>query len=381
MTSDPVPAARVVEQVRTRTALREFIDLPLRLHPRDRYVPLWQDAARRWFTGVGPHTEHGDLEMLLVRDDAGVVVGRSTVHTDTRMDQRLGEPTVLLGATEFISGAVSALAALTAYAQQWGRARGRTTILGPVSLLPNQIGGVITSGFEHRGFVDSPWNPEHYPADWEGAGFTPTWPAATWICPDLGSLDADAIFPHGAGALPEGVDLHRGCRRRLPEQLPILRAMLNASFAELPYYTPITAPELEVATDGLAWLLDESLLLWATLWREPVAFVLTVSDLSEFAMGTGGRLSVLDQVRLLATRRRYRREAILIVKGTVPAARGRGLMSVLSHRLLRNLQAGGYQSLRVTFVGEDNQASAAQFRAMGGRPLHRMSFYRRPVDG
>ena len=41
-----------------------------------------------------------------------------------------------------------------------------------MSLLPNQAGGVITSGFAERGFVDSAWNPASYPGIYEAAGFT-----------------------------------------------------------------------------------------------------------------------------------------------------------------------------------------------------------------
>lgn len=372
-------AGRVtVGPVRSEQELRAFIDLPLRLHPRDRYVPLWQDSIRRWWTGDGPHAQHGAVELVLARDPSGEVVGRSTVHSDDRMDAKVGASTQLLGATEF-TGA-DALAGLTAYAQERARDQGRTVLLGPVSLLPNQTGGVITSGFAERGFVDSPWNPEHYPGAWEAAGFDPVWPAATWICEDLTSLDADAVFGRGAGELPAGVEVHHGRRRGLSRQLGILRAMLNPSFAQLPYYTQISEVELAVATDGLAWLLDERLLLWLTVEGEPSAFVLVVPDLSRFVMSTGGRMALRDQVRLLLTRRRYRDEAVLIIKGTVPDAQGRGLMSVLSHRLLANLVDGGYRSLRVTFIGEDNPASAAQFAAMGGRPLQGVRFYRKDLS-
>lgn len=367
-----------VTPVRTEEDLRAFVDLPLRLHPRDRYVPLWQDSIRRWRTGDGPHAPHGDVELVLARDAAATVVGRSTVHSDDRMDARVGAPTQLLGATEF-TGA-DALAGLAAYAEERARAQRRTVLLGPVSLLPNQTGGVITSGFAERGFVDSPWNPEHYPAAWTSAGFDPVWPAATWICEDLTSLDADAVFTNGAGDPPEGVELHHGRRRGLPRQLGILRAMLNPSFAQLPYFTQISEEELAVATDGLAWLLDERLLLWLTVEGQPSAFVLVVPDLSRFVMSTGGRMALRDQLRLLLTRRRYRDEAVLIIKGTVPAAQGKGLMSVLSHRLLTNLVDGGYRNLRVTFIGEDNPASAAQFAAMGGRPLHGVTFYRKELS-
>lgn len=378
--SAPPADGVVVDPVRTRADLRDFVALPLQLHPRTHHVPLWQDTITRWWRGVGPHTTQGPVDLLLARDADGQVVGRTTLHTDTRLDARVGRPVQLLGATEFTDPA--ALAAMTGTAVERARRDGREGLLGPVSLLPNQTGGVITSGFADRGFVDSPWNPSWYPAAWEAAGFTRRWPASTWICADLPSLDPDRVFPTGAPGTPrrDAVTLHRGRRRDLDAQLPLLLEMLNASFAELPYYTPITMPELREATDGLAWVLDERLLLWAERDGVPVGFVLTVPDLSEFVMSTGGRMRPLDQVRLLLTRRRYRRDAVLIVKGTVPAARGEGVMSVLSHALLQGLRDGGYERLRVTFIGEDNHASAAQFAAMGGRPLHDARFYERPVD-
>lgn len=372
MSAAPVPPPTVTP-VRDEVDLRAFTDLPLRLHPRSRYVPLWQDTIRRWRRGVGPQVEQGRVDLLLARDHTGTVVGRTTLHADARMDERLGTRTLLLGATEFATP--DALGALTSAARQRAGEEGRRALLGPVSLLPNQTGGVITSGHDERGFVDSPWNPDWYPAAWEEAGFTPIWPAATWVCRDLASLDPDVVFPSGAAPRP-GLMIRHGSRRRLGEQLPVLLDMLNASFAALPYYTPITMPELEAATDGLAWVLDESLLLWAERDGRPVAFVLTVPDLSAFVASTGGRMNPLDRVRLLLTRHRYRRDAVLIVKGTVPDAQGQGLMSVLSHRLLVGLRAGGYESLRVTFIGEDNAGSAAQFAAMGGRPLHGACFYR-----
>lgn len=364
-----------VRPVDSRADLRAFIDLPTRLYPRDRYVPIWHDAIRRWHRGTGPHVAHGPVRLVLARDGTGEVVGRSTIHSDTRMDAKLGARAQLMGLTDVADAEV--LRALVAEAERHARADDRDVLLGPVALLPNQVGGVITSGFEERGFVDSPWNPPATPAAWEAAGFTRVWPAHTWVCEHLGDLDPGRVFPRGD--LPDGVEVRRGDRRNLDEQLPLLRAMLNASFAELPYFTEITASELAVQTDGLAHLLDESLLLYAQRGEDPLAFVLVVPDLTEFVMSTRGRLRLTDQLRLLLTKRRYRREAILVIKGTVPEARGLGLMSVLSRQLLTNLQRGGYQTLRVTFVGEDNAASAAQFEAMGGRPLHGVCFYRKDL--
>ncbi|WP_462418919.1 hypothetical protein [Kytococcus sp. Marseille-QA3725] len=360
----------------SRADLRAFCRLPGRLHPRSHHVPLLEPTIADWYRGRGPAADHGEVELLLARDAMGAVVGRTTVHSDDRMDARLGRMTTLLGATEFATPQV--LDALVGAAIERAEAAGRTALLGPVSLLPNQTGGVVTAGHDEPGFLDSAWNPSWYPAAWEGAGFEPLWPGATWICEDLASRDATADLGPDE-SLPEGLELHRGSRRHLAEQLPLLRTMLNASFAELPYYTPISAPELEAATDGLSHLLDEDLLLYLTDHGRPVAFVLVVPDITDFVRSTGGRMALCDQARLWLTRRRYRREAVLIIKGTVPSARGRGLMRRLSRQLLVNLQASGYETLRVTQVGQENAASAAHFAAIGGRPLHELCFYRKEL--
>ena len=106
--------------------------------------------------------------------------------------------------------------------------------------------------------------------------------------------------------------------------------MLNASFAQLGYYTEISAAQLAEQTDGLAFLLDEGLLLWLEKAGRPVAFIVAVPDISEFLMRSAAGSAPVEQLRLLATRSRYRRDAVLVIKGTVPAEQGRGYLTLLS---------------------------------------------------
>ena len=354
-----------VDRVSSRADLRAFVDLPLRLHPRGCYVPLVASV-------IAAHAR--TAELLLVRDGTGTVVGRTSVHRDAAFDAKVG-PRQLFGHTEFVDDD-AVFAALTDAVT--ARAEGRT-LFGPVALLPNQTGGVITSGFAERGFVDSAWNPAYYPAAYARHGFTARFAADTWIVP---VRDGDGGFRFDdARIAAERLVVRHGSRRHFRAQLPILREMLNASFAQLGYYTPISAEQLAAQTDGLAFLLDEALLLWLEKDGRPVAFVVTVPDISEFLMAVGGRLGIVNQLRLLATRRRYRRDAVLVIKGTVPDEQGRGYLTLLSRELHRGLHAGGYRSLRSTFVEHDNPASAAQYRRAGGRPLHGHTFYERASEG
>ena len=98
-----------------------------------------------------------------------------------------------------------AFAALAEHAEATARDRGARQLLGPVSLLPNQTGGVITSGWGERGFVDSPWNLAWHPDVWEAQGFTRCFTGATWICERLPDVD-----PHlfDRGAIKDPVQIH-----------------------------------------------------------------------------------------------------------------------------------------------------------------------------
>lgn len=361
-----------VETVADSRAFAEFVRMPQRVSPSHLAVPLLEPTLRAWWRGRSPH--RGPVELLLVRDEHGAAVGRSTAHRDERLDRRLGTTAQLFGATVFRDA--EAAEALFSTLEERARAAGAAELFGPVALLPNQSGGVITSGFGERGFVDSAWNADWVPEVYERAGFERWYESDTWIV-DVGPVDAPTSEEWAAA----GVTLDHGERRRIRELLPQVREVLNASFASLPYYTEISESELRFATDGLAWLIDERLLLMA---RDEggrlAAFVFVVPDITRFVQGTGGRLRPIEQLRLLLTRARYREEAILVIQGTRPDRQGRGILTLLSRQLQANLAAGGYRRLRSTFVGRDNAASARQFSRFGGRPLHGTTFYRRPVD-
>ncbi|MEV6692783.1 hypothetical protein AB0M35_15060 [Micromonospora sp. NPDC051196] len=350
------------ERVTGRRDLREFLTLTDRLYTGEpRHVPTPRQQIRRWWRDGVP--------MYLLRNATGTVIGRTTLHTDAAFDAKLGRRCQLFGLTEFTEPAAGPLFdAITAYADA-----DRDLIFGPVALLPNQAGGVITSGYADRGFVDSAWNPPHYVTAYEAYGFHRRFEADTWICP----VPAPAQPKPSTYIKSDGIrlEVHRGDLRRLDEQLDLLRGMLNDSFAQLGYYTPISAEQLRRQTDGLAYLLDESLLLYLTRDGAAVAFVLCVPDISEFLAGVRGDLHPVNQLRLLAARRRYRREAVLIIKGVVPQYQGHGYQRLLSAHLHHNLYAAGYTTLRSTYVERDNPASAAQYRRLGGRPLHGYTFY------
>jgi GNAT superfamily N-acetyltransferase len=344
------------------------------------FIPPIRQQLRDFHSGTSPYLDREDIVFLSVLRD-GELVGRTTAHRHRKLDERMGMRHLLFGYTEFVDDP-AVFAAIADELTLRARGAGAARMLGPVNLLPNQSGGVVTSGFDERGFVDAAYSRPYYAPTYERHGFERMFAGATAIARGLqhDPRPPEEVFAFDDERIEhEQLQIRHANRRRIDEELEVVRTMLNASFALRAYYTPIDADELAYQVDGLGYLIDERIALYLYKDGRPVAFMLCIPDISEFVRRVGGNLNLVNQLRLLATRSRYRSEAICVIKGTVPEEQGKGYMSLLSRELLRNLRAAGYETLRGTYIETHNVASSAQADEMGGGPLHEVTFYARDV--
>jgi hypothetical protein len=368
--------------VTDKRAFREWCALTDRLYAETPgFIPPLQQQLRDFYEQKAPYFRHGDIRFLSVVRD-GVVVARTTAHTNAKLDAKLGMKHLLFGFTEFVDDD-AAFGALVDELEAEARRLGAARLLGPVNLLPNQSGGVVTSGYEQRGFVDSAYNLPYYPVAYERRGFVRVFEGSTFIASLTGDdTPVERIFPFEDERIErEQLEVRQANRKRVPEELVFIRSLLNASFAQLDYYTTIDEDELAYQVDGLNYLLDERIALYLFKAGMPIAFILCIPDISEFVRKIDGNLNLPNQLRLLLTRGRYRREAICVIKGTLPDEQGKGYMGLLSRELLRNLRTSGYHTLRGTFIEHENVGSSSQAEHMSGEPLHGVTFYGRAVDG
>ena len=377
-----------VEQVETRAQLREFCAVPAWMTPAEvaSRVPLLRSDMVAWHRGKSWFPS--PVTLLLARDTHGTVVGRCTMHAHPDMDAKLGSPTLLFGALEFAHR--DAFEALMATVDEHAARTGKTHIMGPVSLLPNETGGVVVAGHEHPGFFDSAWNSPMVSHAFETSGFTPFSGGRTREV-NLGNVPAKrATAPAPQEFAEVGVELlspgRLGVRKVLNRVLPTL----NEAFDPLPYYTPISTEQFASQTSGLELLMDPGLIVAAqeveAEHSAPVAgFILTVPDPVEHLRATNGALSPTFAARLLRQRLLPQRlttsakDAVLIIQGSRPSVQGRGVVSLLARQLFSTLIQKNYRRLRITFIGEDNPGSEAIPRKAGGHPLHDIRFFLRKV--
>jgi hypothetical protein len=369
-----------VRAVSSGRELDEWIALTDRIYAdTPQFVPPLRGQLRDFHARKAPYFRYGDIDFVSVVR-AGVVVGRTTAHTNSKLDAKLGARHLLFGFTEFADDA-EVFDALVDELLRRARPAGAKGLLGPVNLLPNQSGGVVTAGYEQRSFVDGSYSRPYYPAHYERHGFTRRFEGETFVLTGLDRLPTpvDEIVRFDDARLEqEQLDVRPVNRRRMQEELAALREMLNRSFAQLGYYTEIDEDELAYQVAGLDFLLDERLALYLYKDGRPIAFILCIPDISEFVRKVNGDLGLRNQLRLLLTKGRYRSEAICVVQGTVPEEQGKGYLALLMRELLRNLEAGGYHTLRGTFIEHQNVASS-RYADRIGEPLHQVAFYSREV--
>ncbi len=381
-TSVPTGTGMTAHRVASRADLRTFIDLGPRIAAlrgeTDRAVPLFAADIAQWQSGTGWFAEA--VELWLVRNSAGTPVGRVMCHRSRLLAERISDGPVAEAPETLFFGALeaadeTALTAVIALIDERADHLGAARVFGPVSPLPNVTGGLVTAGHDHPGFFDTAWNPAFFAPAFRAAGFREWGPAQTWEVA-VGEVPharatATAWAAHGLRRRPVS---RWGLRSFAGRMLPTL----NAAFAALPYYTPISPAQLRSQMAGMAALMDPSLIVDVVGETEADdapsrCFALVIPDPAPVLRRHGGRLGPAAIADLLRHRSRLR-DAVLIIQGTDPRFQGTGLLSLVLGDVYAGLAAGGYRRLRVTFIAEDNPASAAVFAKAGGTPLHSLCF-------
>ena len=403
-----------VSEVSTRAELREFLDFSATLAASqggaDHWVPLLRSDITAWWTG---RSWFPDVTLLIAKDPGGRVVGRTTAHRYPALDERLSgrlrrrltPPEVqadvvddwqhrqvraqLFGATEFETP--EAAEALFAELEARAQAAGCTHLFGPVSLLPNETGGVVVSGHEHPGFFDTAWNTAATAHMYEAAGFHRWGGGHTWEVELADVPAARATAPTEKECAAAGVRISAPSRLGLSRALNRIQPTMNAAFDGLAYYTQISNTQFASQTQGLAMLMDPGLIVTAEdvdagPGDPAAAFILTVPDPVNVLRATGGRLNaraagLLAREQLTGrTASGTGRDAVLIIQAAHPDAQGRGLVSLLARKMYSELVRKGYRRLRVTYVGDDNLGSSAVPGKAGGHWLHELRFFFREVQ-
>jgi len=366
-----------VTPVDGRREREAFIALPYELHRRDPlFTPLLRRDVRTLLDPArNPFFEHAEGQLFLARS-GGRVVGRIAALHDRRHNDAHGDRTGFFGFFECEEDQ-AVTAALFEAAAAWLRPRRLDALRGPVNPSMNDEAGLLVEGFETPPALMMPHNPRYYPRLVEREGFAKARDLIAFqstddhLPPRL--VEATEIVGRRYGITTRRVEMSR-----FWEEIAVIKRLFDAAWEKNWGFVPLTDREIDHLARQLKPLVVPELVVFAERAGEPIGFAVALPDLNvALRANPSGRLFP-GILRVLWAARKITRIRVLLL-GTLPEWRGKGVDALLYRRIWEDGYARGYRWAEAGWILEDNHAMVNGLRRMGFEPYKTYRIYERPL--
>jgi hypothetical protein len=370
-----------VQPVASRRDLKEFVELPYRLHSTSGvWVPPLR-LERRIFLSrrFNAFFTHGDVQLFLARRD-GRVVGRISAQYDDNFNAHHGNRWGMFGFLELEDDA-EILPPLLDAAEQWLLSRGRDHMIGPMDFTMNDESGVMVEGFDRVPLVKQPWHPPYYQQRAEGAGLMKAMDLLMWelvindrerMLPVIFKL-ADEVEPR------HGIRLRKMSRRSLRKDMDRFADVYNSAWSENWGFSPYSKKDLDAYTQELHLVFDHHWFMVAeTAERETVAVAITVPDVNQVLAKMKGRLLPLGWWHFLRKGKTIDRVRVGFL-GVKPQFQHTGVAAKMYVEHFDMASVTPQKWGEMGWILETNTNMNRAMEAMGGRVVRRYRVYEREL--
>jgi hypothetical protein len=365
-----------VRTVSSRRDLREFIELPFRLHSTSQqWVPPLR-LERRMFHSrrMNAYFRHAGAQEFLARR-GGCVVGRISAQVDGAYDAEQGPGTGMFGFLE-LEDDPEVMAALLDAARTWLAQRGRTRMIGPMDYTMNDECGVLIEGFEREPMIKQSWQPPYYQHLCEAAGLHKAVDLFMWqleisdrakILPIIFELAEQAESKHG-------IELRHMRRRDLSRDIRVFGEVYNAAWKRNWGFVPYSESDLKHYAEELQLVFDRNWFMVAQKDGETIGVAITVPDVNQVLKRMNGRLLPLGWWMFLR-RSRYIDRVRVGFLGVKPEYQHTGAAARFYVEHFDMATATAQKWGEMGWILETNRAMNRGMEAMGGRIVKRFRVY------
>lgn len=369
-----------IRPVRSRRDLREFVELPYRLHATSpRWVPPLR-IERRLFLNrkLNAFFKHGEAEYFLaVRGDR--VVGRLSAHVDHAYNRYHDTQWGWFGFLE-IEDDPEVLPPLLDAAEAWLRGKDCDRMVGPADFTMNDESGVLYEGFDIDPMIKQPWHPPSVFARCEEAeGLDKAMDLWMWnlevsdrskMMPILFEL-ADQVEPK------HGIRLRKMSRRSLRKDVDRFKDVYNSAWSRNWGFSPYDDKDLDQYSQELQLVFDKHwFMVTETAEGETVGVAITVPDLNQVLKQMNGRLLPLGWWKFLTKARRMNRVRVGFL-GVKPEYQHTGVAAKMYVEHFDMAEVRPQKGGEMGWILETNKAMNRAMEAMGGTIVKRYRVYER----
>jgi len=371
-----VTAIRVTP-ARDRGRRERFIAFPYALHRRDPgwAPPLRRDVRTLLSSARNPFFAHAEAEHFLA-ERAGCVVGRITAIHNRAHNEFHRDRVGFFGFFESIDDPAVARA-LFDRAGEWLADRGLDVMRGPASFSTNDEAGLLVDGFETPAALMMPHNPRSYVGLVEGAGFRKA--------KDLLAYQRTFAEPperlHAAALRLQkrrGITVRSLDMARFEQEVDLVKRLYNQAWERNWGFVPMSDAEIDFLAAQLRPVVVPELVAFAEHDGQPIGFTVVLPDLNvALRKNPSGRMFPGILRVLLASRGIDRLRVLLL--GTVPEWRGKGVDALLDKKVWEEAHRRGYRWAEAGWILEDNHPMRNGLVNLGFEVYKTYRLYDRPI--
>ena len=258
-----------------------------------------------------------------------------------------------------------------------------TTIRGPLNFSINQEVGALIDGFDDPPRIMMTYNPRYYPRLFESCGYAKVMDMYAYDFDIAYALEhAPAKLFHAAEKAVQnaGLTVRPLDMKHWDSELEIIKEVYTRGWEQNWGAVPMTEHEVDHLAASLKPMLDPNIIFMAEGKNgEPAGISLSMPDLHQaLRWSGGGHMWPLGLPKFLWHKRRINQARVLIL-GTVPEYRGRGIDAYFTAETARRALERGYKRMECSWILETNTMMNRMLERVGGARYKTYRVYERPL--
>ena len=347
----------VVRPVRTKKEHNLFINFPYILYKKILKNPYWAgplriDEKTLMNRRKHPFYRHATMQQFLAWRGKKVV-GRIAGIIDEQYHTYREKDVAYFGFFECVNDRDTAFALFDA-ALSWARERGMKRAIGPISPHTNHILAVLQNDFNGVPMIQVPYNPDYYPALYDGYGFGKEKDHLAFIV-HRDKLKLSDKIKRVAEVVRkrQRIEITTPDMRKFGDLVKEVKELYNQTWSENSDFVPWTDEEFDFMAKDLKLVIVPELTFIARIDGKLVGISITLYNINEILAKMNGRLFPTGIFKLLFGLKKIKNVRLAIL-GVHPSCRNMGIDAAFVMETYERGVKLGYETCEMSLILEDN---------------------------
>jgi len=356
----------IVEPVRDRKGLRQFILLPWRVYTKDPHwvPPLISEQKKLFDRTKNPFFQHARCEFFVARREKDVV-GRVAAIVNENHNAIHKDKVGFFGFFECLDDAEAAEALLST-AADWLREHGMDTIRGPMNFSTNEECALLIDGFDASPVIMMTYNPRYYIGFMDNFGLSKGRDLFAY------QLTDDQVPPEDLQRSLErirkraGIEIRKIDMKQFSDEIQRVKEVYNSAWSKNWGFVPMTDEEINHMAGQLKQIIDPDLVFFAEIDGRPIGFSMALPDMNQALKKINGRLFPLGLLKLLWYSRKIDGVRVPIL-GVIQKYQNKGIAAMFGVETFKAGAKKGFVRGELSWILEDNTVTQRALERLGAK--------------